>query len=105
MVHYDSWPDAERINHISPEMVKNATFHNEGHHPHIHMVAYSTGAEGYLTKYGVDDIKSTFAKEIFKLNLEQIYKQETKHRNDLRQMAKAYIQYDWLYAIQDVIPE
>ena len=69
-----------------------AAFHNEGHHPHIHMVAYSTGEEGYLTKYGIDDIKSTFAKEIFKLDLEQIYKQETQYRNNLRQMAKEYME-------------
>lgn len=68
-----------------------AAFHNEGNHPHIHMVAYSTGEEGYLTQYGIDDIKVSFAKEIFKLDLEQIYKQETQYRNDLRQMAKEYM--------------
>ncbi len=69
-----------------------AAFHNEGNHPHIHMVAYSTGEDGYLTQYGIDDIKVSFAKVIFKLDLEQIYKQETQYRNDLRQMAKEYME-------------
>lgn len=68
-----------------------AAFHNEGHHPHIHMVAYSTGTEGYLTRYGIDDIKSAFAAEIFQLDLMEIYKEQTKLRNDLRQMADAYM--------------
>ena len=68
-----------------------AAFHNEGHHPHIHMVAYSTGTEGYLTRYGIDDIKSTFAAEIFQLDLMEIYKEQTKLRNDLRQMADDYM--------------
>ncbi|MBO4531999.1 MAG: hypothetical protein J5767_15320 [Paludibacteraceae bacterium] len=68
-----------------------AAFHNEGHHPHIHMVAYSTGTEGYLTRYGIDDIKSAFASEIFRLDLMEIYKEQTKLRNDLRQMADAYM--------------
>lgn len=68
-----------------------AAFHNEGHHPHIHMVAYSTDTEGYLTRYGIDDIKSAFAAEIFRLDLLEIYKEQTKLRNDLRQMADAYM--------------
>ena len=68
-----------------------AAFHNEGHHPHIHMVAYSTGTEGYLTRYGIDDIKSAFAAEIFRLDLLEIYKEQTKLRNDLRQMADDYM--------------
>lgn len=68
-----------------------AAFHNEGHHPHIHMVAYSTGEEGYLTKFGIDDIKRAFAREIFRLDLQQVYEQQTQLRNDLRQMAKEYL--------------
>ena len=69
-----------------------AAFHNESHHPHIHMVAYSTGEEGFLTKYGIDDIKSAFATEIFQLDLQEIYQAQTQYRNDLRQMAKDYMQ-------------
>jgi hypothetical protein len=68
-----------------------AAFHNEGHHPHIHMVAYSTGVEGYLTKFGIDDIKRAFAHEIFRMDLQQVYEQQTQLRNDLRQMAKEYL--------------
>ena len=68
-----------------------AAFHNEGHHPHIHMVAYSTSEEGYLTKFGIDDIKRTFAHEIFRMDLQQLYEQQTQLRNDLRQMAKEYL--------------
>ena len=69
-----------------------AAFHNESHHPHIHMVAYSTGEEGFLTKYGIDDIKSTFAAEIFQLDLQEIYQVQTQYRNELRQMARDYMQ-------------
>ncbi len=69
-----------------------AAFHNEGHHPHIHMVAYSTGTEGYLTKYGIDDIKIGFAHEIFRMDLQHIYEEQTAIRNDLRQMARDYMQ-------------
>ena len=69
-----------------------AAFHNEGHHPHIHMVTYSTGTEGYLTKYGIDDIKAGFAREIFRMDLQHIYEEQTEIRNDLRQMAKDYLQ-------------
>ena len=69
-----------------------AAFHNEGHHPHIHMVAYSTGTEGYLSKYGIDDIKVAFAHEIFRMDLQHIYEAQTEIRNDLRQMARDYMQ-------------
>ncbi len=68
-----------------------AAFHNEGHHPHIHMVAYSAGEEGYLTKFGIDDIKRAFAHEIFRMDLQQVYEQQTQLRNDLRKMAKEYL--------------
>ena len=68
-----------------------AAFHNEGHHPHIHMVAYSSGEEGYLTKFGIDDIKRAFAHELFRMDLLQVYEQQTQLRNDLRQMAKEYL--------------
>lgn len=69
-----------------------AAFHNEGHHPHIHMVVYSTGEEGFLTKFGIDDIKSAFAGQIFKLDLEEVYQMQTQYRNELRQMARDYMQ-------------
>lgn len=69
-----------------------AAFHNEGHHPHIHMVVYSTGEEGFLTKFGIDDIKSAFAGQIFKLDLEEVYQMQTQYRNELRQMAHDYMQ-------------
>ncbi len=33
-------------------------FHNEGHHPHIHLIAYSTDPrEGHLSKQGVEHLR------------------------------------------------
>ena len=60
-----------------------AAFHNEGHHPHIHMVAYSAGAEPYLGKKGLQEIKSGMAKEIFREELLEIYQAQTQSRDML----------------------
>lgn len=43
-----------------------AAFHNEGHHPHVHLIAYSSKpSEGFLTKQGMEKIRSALAQEIF----------------------------------------
>ncbi len=75
---------------INPENFKwYAAFHNESHHPHIHMVAYSTKpTEAYLSKKGIRNIKSCLAKEIFKNDLIQIYKEQTDIRDRLKTSSK-----------------
>lgn len=60
-----------------------AAFHNESHHPHIHMVAYSVGAEPFLGKKGLQEIKSGLANQIFREELLEIYQAQTQHRDDL----------------------
>ena len=61
-----------------------AAFHDEGHHPHIHMVCYSTdGKSGFLTKRGIADIKSMLAKEIFEQDRIAIYQWQTQRRDEL----------------------
>lgn len=60
-----------------------AAFHNESHHPHIHMVAYSVGAEPYLGKQGLQQIKSGLAGEIFREELLETYRQQTHDRDEL----------------------
>lgn len=71
---------------ISPENFRwYAAFHNEGHHPHVHMLAYSLDSkEAYLTKQGIETIKSNLAKEIFQQDLLQIYQKQTDLRDELR---------------------
>ena len=66
-----------------------AAFHNEGHHPHVHLIAYSTVEnEGYLTKQGVRNLRSSFAKDIFAQDLLCVYQKQTEHRNMLRVKSK-----------------
>jgi TPR repeat protein len=60
-----------------------AAYHDESYHPHVHMVIYSVGKEPYLSKQGIENLKSAFAKQIFKQDLLQIYAEETKQRNEL----------------------
>lgn len=60
-----------------------AAFHNEAHHPHVHIVAYSVGKEPYLSKHGIKDLKSSLAREIFKQDLMQTYETQTQYRNRL----------------------
>lgn len=69
-----------------------AAFHNESHHPHIHLLAYSAVEnEGYLTKKGVHNLRSEFAKDIFAQDLHCIYEQQTEYRDELREQSKEKI--------------
>ena len=61
-----------------------AAFHNESHHPHVHMVCYSADpSKGFLTKQGISDIKAGLAKEIFRQELTELYQEQTQRRNEL----------------------
>lgn len=66
-----------------------AAFHNESHHPHVHLIAYSTVEnEGYLTQKGVENLRSSFAKDIFQQDLLCIYERQSEHRDKLRAEAR-----------------
>ncbi|OQB13441.1 MAG: hypothetical protein BWY15_01738 [Firmicutes bacterium ADurb.Bin193] len=59
-----------------------AAYHDEGYHPHCHMVIYSVNPkQGYLTKKGIVDIKSSLANEIFMQDLQQLYSEKTIRRD------------------------
>lgn len=100
--------DAERLGYTTPEMWRNlimrhtddiakaqnirlenlrwyAAFHNTAHHPHIHLLVYSTDIkEGFLTENGIEQIKSAFANDIFHNELYQVYEKQTAVRDKLR---------------------
>lgn len=67
-----------------------AAFHDEAHHPHLHMVCYSAdGRSGFLTRDGIAQIKSGLAKEIFRQELHELYERQTQRRDALTQEAGA----------------
>lgn len=69
-----------------------AAFHNESTHPHVHLIAYSTVANGgYLTKRGVENLRASFANDIFKQDLLCLYEKQTEHRDELRLQGREII--------------
>lgn len=66
-----------------------AAFHNESHHPHVHLIVYSANPkESYLSPRGVEKLRSSFAGAIFSQDMLSIYERQTRHRDDLRQESK-----------------
>ena len=66
-----------------------AAFHNEGHHPHVHLIAYSAvPGEGHLSKQGMENMRSAFAREIFSQELMFTYQQQTEYRDRLREQGR-----------------
>lgn len=61
-------------------------FHNEGNHPHVHFIVYSTNPkEGYITKVGIDNLRSCFAQDIFAQDLQSLYEDQTEIRQKLKE--------------------
>ncbi len=69
-----------------------SAFHDEGHHPHVHMIIYDKANNGYLDKEGVERIKSIFAHDIFRDEILTIEREKTEKRDLLRQIGKDEIE-------------
>lgn len=66
-----------------------AAYHDTTHHPHIHLIVYSTDPrQGYLTQSGIEKIKSAFANDIFADELKSIYQKQTMNRDELKALAE-----------------
>ena len=66
-----------------------AAFHDEGNHPHVHMMAWSAKPnQAYLSKDGIQQIKSTLTNQIFRQELLHVYEQKTVSRDQLVREAR-----------------
>jgi len=61
-----------------------AAFHDEGDHPHVHMMAWSAKpGQAYLSKDGIRQIKSTLTNHIFQQEMLHLYEQKSMSRDEL----------------------
>ena len=91
--HADTWRTLLRTHRndiaaamkIPPEDFRwYAAFHDEGNHPHVHMMAWSAKPnQAYLSKDGIRQIKSTLTNQIFRQELLHVYEQKSKSRDEL----------------------
>ena len=69
-----------------------AAYHDEGEHPHVHMMAWSTvPEEAYLTKEGIRQIKSRLMNQIFKQEMLHTHEQKSQSRDELVREARRAI--------------
>lgn len=70
-----------------------AAFHNEGHHPHIHMICYSENPKfGFLDRKGIAKIKSELVSNIFKMEMHEVYAEQSKLRDELKAESKKAVE-------------
>ena len=60
-------------------------YHNESHHPHIHLMLYSTDEKypGYIDRKGIDSLRHKLGTHIFKDELSNTYDLQTEYRNKI----------------------
>ena len=69
-----------------------AAFHDTTYHPHIHLIVYSTNPkQGYLSREGIDKIRSAFANDIFHDDLQSIYQEQTLSRDELKSISQEQV--------------
>ena len=68
-----------------------AAFHNTGHHPHIHLMVYSKGQEGYLSKQSIDRLRSCFGNDIFKQEQYHLFQLQTGLRQEIKEKSEQKI--------------
>ena len=87
--------------HIPPSEFRwYAAFHDEGEHPHVHMIAWSAKpGQAYLSQDGIRQIKSKLTNDIFKQEMLHTYEQKSSSRDELvrrtRTEMKKLVQEMW----------
>lgn len=80
---------AKAQNILLENMKWYAAFHDTTHYPHIHLIVYSAEQkQGYLTKDGINKIRSIFANDIFHDDLQSIYQEQTLTRDELKALSE-----------------
>ncbi len=68
-------------------------FHNTTHHPHMHLLVYSKDAkQGWLTKNGIDDLRSALGNDIFHMEQYKLFTMETDLRDRLKKESREEIE-------------
>ncbi len=66
-----------------------AAFHDEKHHPHIHMMVWSADPkQGYLTEKGIEKMRSELTNDIFQDELLNLYHQKDLSYPEVREAAQ-----------------
>ena len=69
------------------DFVWYGAFHNEGHHPHIHVFCYSKKPkQGYLSNRGIKNLRRSFASEIFHDDLLYVYERKDEVRKEIKDL-------------------
>lgn len=80
---------AEALKIGSGELCWYAAFHNESHHPHVHMMVYAKDPkEGYLSAEGIRALRSALTNTIFRQELLTLYERKSASRDELVQSAR-----------------
>ena len=70
-----------------------AAFHNEGHHPHVHLMVYSAKEnDGYLTEKSIEAMRSELAHDIFRQDFAHIYEEQKQVHAELKSGAEKVLQ-------------
>ncbi|SEW38179.1 hypothetical protein SAMN05216413_2619 [Ruminococcaceae bacterium KH2T8] len=63
-------------------------FHDEGHHPHVHLIIYDKANRAYIDNDGIESIKSSLAHTIFQDEMFNIQSEKNDRRDRLRLRGK-----------------
>ncbi len=98
----DAWKKLLRRNALALAEAQNikpsdlqwyAAFHNTTYHPHVHLLVYSRDPkQGWLTKKGIDALRSTFGNDIFRNEQYKLFTMETEQRNRLKECVQELLE-------------
>lgn len=72
-----------------------AAFHDEGHHPHVHMMVWSTEPEkGYLIREGIAAMRSRMTNAIFHEEMKELYiKKDAAYKESIQTAKESLLLY------------
>ena len=72
-----------------------AAYHDEGHHPHVHMMVWSAEPKkGYLTRKGIAVMRSKMTNAIFREEMTELYiKKDTTYKESIQTAKESLLLY------------